>query len=382
MLLIKIAMKKKKKKKKIKRKKNYNKKLKIKRRYKKKTSKKRSFKRKKIRAKIKKSKSFNIEIPKTLLKIQSFSLKKLFAYISLPIFEAYYNFQRQRKRRLLKAEELRVKQEERKKREKLELVKKMKEEQLKEEIYYSKELKKDMQIFLRQQERENRQQKAKEQQKILENLRINKKIAGFEARMNREVAMLEKAAFKAEKEDYQSTLDRVNAIKEKYKNFRLESYRKKLQDLGIQVQGDEDKSALIEKERKLLFQKSEIENTLMSFTRSLRSIVFFCNRSKILGKHLSPLKIVDLSMETGEVYLKWLELQESEDFLLLCYLKDNSIDSKKVVLEMKTDPEKHLSVEFDIKSIFQFQETAIDNVVKMIERERNSKKPSEQKKAS
>ena len=92
-------------------------------------------------------------------------------------------------------------------------------------------------------------------QKILENLRINKKIAGFEARMNREVAMLEKAAFKAEKEDYQSTLDRVNAIKEKYKNFRLESYRKKLQDLGIQVQGDEDKSALIEKERKLLFQK-------------------------------------------------------------------------------------------------------------------------------
>ena len=380
MLLIKIAMKKKKKK--IKRKKNYKKKSKIKRRYKKKTSKKRSFKRKKIRVKIKKSKSFNIEIPRTLLKIQSFSLKKLFTYISLPIFEAYYNFQRQRKRRLLKAEESRAKKEERKKREKLELVKKMKEEQLKEEIYYSKELKKDMQIFLRQQERENRQQKAKEQQKILENLRINKKIAGFEARMNREVAMLEKAAFKAEKEDYQSTLDRVNAIKEKYKNFRLESYRKKLQDLGIQVQGDEDKSALIEKERKLLFQKSEIENTLMSFTRSLRSIVFFCNRSKILGKHLSPLKIVDLSMDTGEVYLKWLELQESEDFLLLCYLKDNSIESKKVVLEMKTDPEKHLSVEFDIKSIFQFQETAIDNVVKMIERERNSKKPSEQKKAS
>ena len=372
----------KKKKKKIKRKKNYKKKSKIKKRYKKKILKKRSFKRKKIRVKIKKSKSFNIEIPRTLLKIQSFSLKKLFTYISLPIFEAYYNFQRQRKRRILKAEELRAKQEERKKREKLELVKKMKEEQLKEEIYYSKELKKDMQIFLRQQERENRHQKAKEQQKILDNLRINKKIAGFEARMNREVAMLEKAAFKAEKEDYQSTLDRVNAIKEKYKNFRLESYRKKLQDLGIQVQGDEDKSALIEKERKLLFQKSEIENTLMSFTRSLRSIVFFCNRSKILGKHLSPLKIVDLSMDTGEVYLKWLELQESEDFLLLCYLKDNSIESKKVVLEMKTDPEKHLSVEFDIKSIFQFQETAIDNVVKMIERERNSKKPSEQKKAS
>ena len=112
MLLIKIAMKKKKKK--IKRKKNYKKKSKIKKRYKKKILKKRSFKRKKIRVKIKKSKSFNIEITRTLLKIQSFSLKKLFTYISLPIFEAYYNFQRQRKRRILKAEELRAKQEERK----------------------------------------------------------------------------------------------------------------------------------------------------------------------------------------------------------------------------------------------------------------------------
>ena len=146
----------------------------------------------------------------------------------------------------------------------------------------------------------------------------------------------------------------VDRIKEKYKNYRLESYRKKSQDLGIQVQGDEDKSALVEKERKLLLQKSEIENALMSFTRSLRSIAFFCNRSKILGKHLSPLKIVDLSMDTGEVYLKWLELQESEDFILLCYLKDNSIESKKIVLEMKTDPAKHLSIEFDIKSILNY----------------------------
>ena len=374
-------MKKKKKRKQNKRK-RLKKRVKIKKRFKKKAPK-RSYRiRKKRRLKAKKRKKSSHTLFQSFLKIKEFSLKNLFSYLSTPIFEAYYNFQSERKRRLLKVEEARAREEERTKKEKFELVKKMKQEQLKEEIYYSKELKKDMQIFLRQQERENRQQKAREQQKILENLRLSKKIAGFESRMNREVAMLEKAAFKAEKEDYQSTLDRVNAIKEKYKNYRLESYRKKLQDLGIQVQGDEDKSALIEKERKLLLQKSEIENTLMSFTRSLRSIAFFCNRSKILGKHLSPLKIVDLSMDTGEVYLKWLELQDSEDFILLCYLKDNSIESKKIVLEMKTDPAKHLSVEFDIKSIFQFQETAIDNVVKMIERERNSKKFSEEKKAS
>ena len=114
----------------------------------------------------------------------------------------------------------------------------------------------------------------------------------------------------------------------KYKNLRLESYRKKLEELGIEVQGDEDRAVLLEKEKKLLIQKSEIENTLMPFTRSLRSIAFFCNRSQILGKHLSPLKIIDASHDTGEVYLKWLDLSESEDFILLCYLKDRGVSSK------------------------------------------------------
>ena len=158
--------------------------------------------------------------------------------------------------------------------------------------------------------------------------------------------------------------------------------QEKLKALGIEVQGDEDRAALLEKEKRLLFEKSEIENALMPFTRSLRSIAFFCNRSEILGKHLSPLKAIDLSYDTGEVYLKWLDLQDADDFVLLTYLKDNSQESKKVVLEIKTDPDKNQSMEFDIKSIFPFQEAAIDNVIKMIERERNLKKISKEKQAS
>tara|TARA_B100000700_G_scaffold312634_1_gene396509 strand:- start:92 stop:1225 length:1134 start_codon:yes stop_codon:yes gene_type:complete len=359
--------------------------FKIKKQYKKKTLKKghsRRRKKLKIKNKAKKTKKFRLVLPQSFSKIKAFSFRDLFSYLAAPVFEAYYNFQRDRKRKLLKAQEVREREQERIKRERLELVKKMKEEQLKEEVYYSKELKKDMKIFLREQERETRKQKAKQQQEIIDNLKLSKQIAAFEARQDKEIAELEKTAFKAEKEDYQEVLDRIAEIRLKYKNLRLESYRKKLQDLGIEVKGDEDKSALLEKERKLLLQRTEIENTLMPFTRSLRSIAFFCNRSHVLGKHLSPLKIIDSSHDTGEVYLKWLDLSDSEDFLLLCYIKDNSTESKKVVLEMKTDPEKHLSVEFEIKSVFQFQETAIDNVVKMIERERNSKKISEQKQAS
>ena len=376
-----------KKKKKIKKnKKKYKKRVKIKKPNKKKIFRKKSIKRKqrvKNRAKKpKKPKKLKLEIPESFKVIKKFTLKNLFSYISAPVFDAYYNFQRDRKRKLLKAQEAKDREIERRKRERLELVKKMKEEQVKEELYYSKELKKDMQIFLNEQAREARKIKAKQQQEIINNLKLSKQAAAFEARQNKEIVELEKVAYKTERDDYQEVLDRIAAIRLKYKNLRLESYRKKLEELGIEVQGDEDRTALLEKEKKLLLQKSEIENTLMPFTRSLRSIAFFCNRSKILGKHLSPLKIIDQSDSTGEIYLKWLELSESSDFLLLCFLKDNNIETKKIVLEIKTNPEKHLSVEFDIKSIFQFQETAIDAVVKLIDRERNSKKTQEQKQAS
>ncbi len=340
------------------------------------------IKKKRVKLRTKNKKKHKLILSNFFSKIKSPNFDSIISYLSRPIFEAYYNFQRDRKRKLLKIQEAKEKEEERIKREKFELVKKMKEQQLKEEVYYSKELKRDMRIFLREQERETRKEKAKQQQEIINNLKLNKQIAAFEERQNKEITELEKTAFKAEKEDYQELLDRIAAIRLKYKNLRLESYRKKLQDLGIDLKGDEDRTALLEKEKKLLQQKTELENHLMPFTRSLRSIAFFCNRSNILGKHLSPLKIIDSSHDTGEVYLKWLDLLDSDDFLLLCYLKDNSIDSQKIVLEMKTNPEKHQSIEFDIKSIFQFQETAIDNVVKMIERERNLKKSAEQKKAS
>ena len=376
--------KKKKKKKRKKRKKNKKNKKKKYRYIKKKAGKRKKIftKKKKLKTRLKISKKLNFKIPSSIQRVRNFSLKRLLYLISGPIFEAYYNYQRERKRKLLRAQDALDREIEREKRKKLELVKKMKEEQVKEELYYSRQLKKDMQTFLNEQAREARKIKAQQQQEIINNLKLSKQAAAFEARQNKEIAELEKVAFKTEREDYQEVLDRIAAIRLKYKNLRLESYKKKLEELGIQVKGDEDRTALLEKEKTLLLQKSEIENTLMPFTRSLRSIAFFCNRSQILGKHLSPLKIIDQSDTTGEVYLKWLELSESSDFLLLCFLKDNNIETKKVVLEIKTDPEKHLSIEFDTKSIFQFQETAIDSVVKLIERERNSKKTQEQKQAS
>ena len=134
--------------------------FKIKKQYKKKTLKKghsRRRKKLKIKNKAKKTKKFRLVLPQSFSKIKAFSFRDLFSYLAAPVFEAYYNFQRDRKRKLLKAQEVREREQERIKRERLELVKKMKEEQLKEEVYYSKELKKDMKIFLREQEKKENQ---------------------------------------------------------------------------------------------------------------------------------------------------------------------------------------------------------------------------------
>ena len=48
---------------------------------------------------------------------------------------------------------------------------------------------------------------------------MSKQIEAFEARQNKEIAELEKTAFKAEKDDYQEILDRIAGIRLKYKTY-------------------------------------------------------------------------------------------------------------------------------------------------------------------
>ena len=161
-----------------------------------------------------------------------------------------------------------------------------------------------MQVYLRQAERQARKEKIEQHKKILENLQADKLIQKMEARMVREQVALEKYALTNLKESYEPTLEKIAAIKERYKKLQAELLAKKLSELGVEVSGDEDKSALLEKERQFIFEKSQIENTLLPYTRSLRSMSFMINKH-YLSRNMSPLKVVDLSMEKNEVYLKY-----------------------------------------------------------------------------
>ena len=292
-----------------------------------------------------------------------------------PLFRAYDSYQYNRRQKKLQQENERIKKQEREKKERTRLIKEQKEQELRDQIRFTKEATTEMQVYLRQTEREVRKEKASHQKKILENLKIDKQIQKFEDRMTRETLALEKYALLNLKEAYEPTLEKIADIKERYKRLQEEKLRTRISELGVELEGNEDKTALLERERQFIFEKSKIENTLLPYTRSLRSMAFMINK-KYLSRNMAPLKVVDLSMEQGEVYLKWLEDESSENFLILCYVLNNSLDSGKIVLELKTNPEKHSTLELNFSEIFRFQDVVIDSTVAMLEKIKNQKKAS------
>ena len=113
-------------------KKRFKRRARIKRQFKKKILKRSTKGKKRSKIKAKKRKKSSRAFFQSFLRVKAFSLKNLFSYVSRPIFEAYYNFQQERKRKLLKAQEAKEREKEQLKRERFLLIKKMKEEQLKE----------------------------------------------------------------------------------------------------------------------------------------------------------------------------------------------------------------------------------------------------------
>ena len=315
--------------------------------------------------KIKKRKDFSIR--KSLSQLTS----KLINAALYPLFKAYDSYKSAQIQKKIQAENERIREKEREKKERARIIKEQKEQQIKDQIKFAKETKVELQLYLRQAEREARKEKAEQHKKMLINLRLEKTLRQYELRSLREQQQLEKYALQNIKEDYQPILDKIAAIKTRYDNLKIEKMRNRLSELGAKLTGDEDKAKLLEAERELIFEKSKIENVMLPYTRSLRTAAFLINRDH-LGKNMSPLKIIDNSMENGEVFIKWMDLEDSEDFLILIYC--DSLESGKIVCELKLNPEKHMTHEFYFKEIFSFQEKIIDDLIIMLERVRNKKK--------
>ena len=225
--------------------------------------------------KIKKKKNFNIKKQLGQLTV------KLMNAALYPLFKAYDSYKSSQLKKKLKKENERLREQEREKKERARLIKEQKEKELKDQIRFAKETKAELQLYLRQAEREARKEKAEQHKKMLMNLRLQKTLEKYEIRSQREQAQLEKYALHNLKADYQPIVEKIQAIKERYNKLKLEKLKNRLSELGAELTGDEDKTKLLEAERELIFEKSQIESAMLPYTRSLRTAAFIINRDHL-----------------------------------------------------------------------------------------------------
>ena len=278
--------------------------------------------------------------------------------------------------RRIKIEQLEKEREEKenieiKKREILEEVLRQKEKQLKEEEKLEKERAKDLKLFLRKEQAILRKEQADRQKKFLQELKLEKQIEKFRIREVKELENLEKVSLKEQREDYAGLQERIEKLKEKYRQIRDQKIRERVEALGIRILKSDDRESLLRKEKEYSIERQKIELSLESFYRSASSLVFQLNKRHIT-RNMSIFRCIDRRFETGEIFIKWDESND-EEWLLLIYIKDNSPD-KGIVVEDKTNPDKNLSHEFKTGDIFKASDMMVDSLTQLLSRERSKNK--------
>ena len=254
-----------------------------------------------------------------------------------------------------------------------ELEKRDKEKELKEQIAFERERKKELQKFIRLEQAEVRKEQAEKQKKFLEQIRLEKKIEQFRKREELEIKSLEKFVLSQERDSYVGVQERIEKIKQKYQALRDQKIRERVEQLGIKVEEGEDRSTLLEKERQYNLERQKIEFALESFYRSAHSLCFQINK-RYIPKYLNILRVIDRRFETGEIFIKWDDAPD-EDWLILIYIKDNS-PTEGIVIEDKSNSEKHASHEFRTNEIFRASDLMVDSLTNLLDRERKKRKAS------
>ena len=244
----------------------------------------------------------------------------------------------------------------------------LKEQALKDEIRLEKQRTKDIKLFLRKEQALLRIEQAEKQKQFLEQLKLDKQIEKFRIREVKELERLEKISLKEKREDYAGLQERISKLKEKYRIIRDQKIKERVEALGVKLQGDEDRQALLLKEKEYTLARQKIEFALESFYRSASSLVFQLNKRHVT-RNMSIFRCIDRRFETGEIFIKWDE-SEDDKWLLLIYIKNNSPD-EGIVIEDKTNPEKNITYEFRSVDIFKASDTMVDSLTQLIARKRD-----------
>ncbi len=245
---------------------------------------------------------------------------------------------------------------------------KLKEQTLKDEAKLEKQRTRDIKLFLRKEQALLRIEQAEKQKQFLKQLKLEKQIEKFRVREVKELEKLEKISLKEQRDDYSGLQERIDKLKEKYRIIRDQKIKERVESLGVNLQGDEDRETLLLKEKEFTLARQKVEFALESFYRSASSLVFQLNKRHIT-RNMSIFRCIDRRFETGEVFIKWDE-SDDEDWLILIYIKNNSPD-EGIVIEDKTNPEKNISHEFRNIDIFKASDTMVDSLTQLIAKKRD-----------
>ena len=329
------------------------------------------FKKKKRRKTAKKQK---IKIPKFkkarkhLIKL---SFQKVINFLLQPIFRAYDDFREKRKIEKLRKIALEKKEREKQIKEEQRLRYEAKLQELRDEVKLARERSHDLKRFIRQEQAILRREQAEKRRHFLEEIKLEKRIESFRKRELQEIKNLEKLALQEHREDYRPVEERLEKIKEKYRLIREQKIRERVQSLGVEISDADTKEDLLQKEKEYAEHRQTIELVLESFYRSANSLVFQLNK-RYIPKHKSILRVIDRRYETNECFIRYDDSPD-EDWLILIYLEDSDAKKGKIVVENKSNPEKHETKSFQTKDIFTYSDYLVDSMTAHIDRERQKK---------
>jgi len=354
------------------------KKAKKSRKIKKKSRKSKKRKKLKIRKKVKRikttKKTKNFRINKQFAQLKKLNIQKVLNFILQPFVKVYEDFKERRKIKKLKQINFERKKKERQIKEEERLRKQMKEYEFQDEVRIARMRSHDLKRFIREEQAILRREQTDKRRRFLEELKLEKKIELYRERELQQIKRLERAALQEEREDYRPVLERLEKIKEKYRLIREQKIRERVQSLGLEVSSADTKEDLLQKQKAYEEHRQKIETILESFYRSANSLVFQLNK-RYMPKHKSILRVIDRRYEENLCFIRYDDVPD-ENFLMLIYLEDSNPAKETIIVEDKTNEEKHVTKSFKPNQIFAYSDYLVDQFTTHLDREFKKKKAS------
>tara|TARA_B100000029_G_scaffold396473_1_gene394532 strand:+ start:118 stop:1254 length:1137 start_codon:yes stop_codon:yes gene_type:complete len=338
------------------------------------------------RRRVKKKKKIKIGLKKSLIslkkvkipqfkekkkKLKKLSFQSVINFLLQPFFRAYDDFREKRRIEKLRKIALEKKEREWQIKEERRLRYEAKQKELREEVKLAKERSQDLKKFIREEQAILRREQADKRRKFLEEIKLERKIESFRKRELQEIKNLEKLALREQREDYRPVEERLEKIKEKYRLIREQKIRERIEALGVEISDSDSREDLLRKEQEYAEHRHTIELVLESFYRSANSLVFQLNK-RYIPKHKSILRVIDRRYESNECFIRYDDSPD-EEWLILIYLEDSNAKKGKIVVENKSNPEKHETKSFETKEIFNYSDYLVDTMTAHIDRERQKK---------